>query len=144
MRLYICVYGCWKLCNMCVGQMACASNPKWNRPSFCGWHNDIPRVILGGSCWFHSIPLICAAKWNQFFPFLLDGYLCVQEAVPFLKDTKSISLSTKVSARKSRFGTCQGDGAKQNLFVCFHFCSFFVLLLCASLAFAVCAFIVKR
>lgn len=147
MRLYICVYGCWKLCNVCVGQMACGSNPKWNRPSFVGDIMTYLEWFLEGLVGFTLFPWFVQQSGTfqkQFFLFCWMG-ICVRKRLcPFLKDTKSISLSTKVSARKSRFGTCQGNWAKRNLFVCFHFCSFFVLLLCASLAFAVCAFIVKR
>ena len=69
MRLYICVCGRWKWCDMCVcvcvGQMACGSNPKWNRTSFVG---DIMTYLvwfLDGCCCCHYVPLTCA-KWNLF------------------------------------------------------------------------------
>lgn len=78
--LYLCVCGCWKLCGcdlrVCLwwGQMACGSNPKWNRPSFVGDINDIPRVIFKSSCCSRSFWLDLYRKWN--LPEILFLMVC--------------------------------------------------------------------
>ena len=64
--LYLCVWPLEAVWYVCVGQMACGSNLKWNRTSFVG---DIMTYLvwfLDGSCCCHYFPLICAAKWNLF------------------------------------------------------------------------------
>lgn len=92
MRLYICLYGCWKLVCVwfvCVGQMACGSDPKWNRPSFVG---DIMTYLE----WFLEGPVaLTPFPWlgqqsgtfqEEVFLILLDEdfkrWLCARKAVP--------------------------------------------------------------
>lgn len=97
MRLYICVYGCWKLCCVwfvCVGQMACGSDPKWNRPSFVGdimtyleWFLE-GLVALTPFPWFTQQSGTFQKQFLQFCWMRIWRWLCAQEAVP-LKDTQA-------------------------------------------------------